>query len=572
VKFSSKTFVHFFIGTVTALTLISEASSATADKETQRRVEFAWEKSRTFIKACLVSNECGLTSDEVEIAFKILANDPGYSANSLQFVAEADVQFSSVNGDAHRLMLTGLTPQSKIYINADRIVDIPVETLIGLFAHELVHHLGIVDDASRLPDLFGTRIASIARRYIVPLNLGLRDTTALVFNYPQPIQIEFLKLFPNGLFPTIYLSQKQQVVIQELHMMPKETRNICESAKEVLWSSQAKVTSVSKATGEVNAYFQFVSRCYDSTPPGKLPEAISYGRTDIEFDPMDNDNIGIATVSFTKTPIDPMASASIDVTLTSMPNQLKAGDDLVVSAIVETPSPQEVEGCGALIGADEWRESPAEPPQTITTMDCKVISQTDKSVFNVEFKQNISMNAPDQLRLKIQAVGLKLKGGGFIRGLPARAKSVTIENSRVSSKPIQTVKATASGAIPLDPVKYKNAFYTLRGETFSFDLLFSSETATSLIDGYVKYQAQMIDKKMMLGTASLKGIGTGCARGPIKTDLRCGSPVNLVNIAPGKEAVMWAPIKVVFLTDDLQFLSVDISGDELAVVATEKAP
>lgn len=561
---------------IAALTLIPMTSFAAADNETRRRVEFAWEKSRTYIKACLVSDECGLSSDEVKLAFRILANDPGYSAASLEFVTESNAQFSSINGDAHRLMLTGLTPTSTIFINADRIADIPVETLIGLFAHELVHHLGVVDDASRLPDLFGTRIASIARRYIVPMNLGLRDTTALVFNYPQPMQIEFSKLFPNGLFPTIYLSQKQQVVVQELHMMPKETRSICTTANEVLWSSHAKVTSIAKATDEVTASFQFVSRCFNPDPPGALQETFSYGATNIEFDSTKNDEIGIATISFSKSPIDPVASASIDVKLTAMPTLIKAGEDLVVTALVETPKPQDVAGCGALIGADAWRESAADNPLSLVTMDCKITSQSGKTEFSVEFKHPISKNAPDQLKLKVQAVGLRLASGGFIRGIPARATTVTVENPRRGSRAILGAKVTASGATPLDPAKYPNSFYIRRGDTFSFDILFESSTTTSLVDGYVKYQAQMIDRQIMTGTKSITDSGTRCTRSSTGSvggfGLRCGSPIDLLNIAPGKEAVMWAPTKIVFLTDDLQFLSVDISSDELAVVATEKAP
>lgn len=571
-KFSAKTLVRFFLSTIVALALIPTTSLATPDKETKARVEFAWEKARMYIETCLVSDECGLSSDETKLAVKILANAANYSAASLEFVRESEVKFSSVDGDVHRLMLTGLTPKSAIYINSDRISDIPVETMIGLFAHELVHHLGIVDDVSRIPDLFGTRIASIARRYIVPMNLGLSNTTALVFNYPQPTTIDFSKLFPKGLFPTIYLAQKHQVIVQELHMMPKETRNICKTANEVLWSSQAKLTSIAKASSEVTASFQFVSRCFEATPPGKLKEEISYGATKIDFDPAKNDKIGIATISFSKAPIDPIASSSVDVKLIAMPTIVKAGGDLVVSALVETPSPKEVLGCGALIGADEWRESAADTPLAITTMDCQVTSNAENTSFKVEFKQPISEFAPDQLKLKIQAVGLKLKSGGFIRGIPVRATFVTIENSGVSSKPITIAKVTASGATPIDPSKYPNSFYIRRGDGFSFDILFSSETTTSLVDGYAKYQAHMIDKELMLGTTSLKGTGTACAKGPSRTDLRCGSPIDLLRIAPGKEAVIWAPNKIVFLTDDLQFLSVDVSKDELAVVSAEKTP
>lgn len=570
--FSKTALKYSFVAAVASLTLIPAVSFAGLDQEGRQRVEFAWEKSRTYIKACLVSDECGLSSDEAQLASQILANDPGYSAASLEFVAESDAQFSSVDGDAHRLMLTGLTPTSPIYINEDRIADIPVEILIGLFAHELIHHLGIVDDASRLPDLFGTRIATIARRYIVPLNLGLSDTTALVFNYPQPMKIEFSKIFPKGLFPTIYLSQKQQVIVQELHMMPKETRNICKTASDVLWSSHAKVTNVAKASNEVTASFQFVSRCFNATPPGQLQEEISYGVTDIEFDPAKLDEIGVATVSFSKSPIDPIASASIDVKITAMPSLMKAGQDLIATALVETPKPQDVLGCGALIGSDTWRESAADAPLTLITMDCKITSQVGKTNFTVEFKQRISERAPDQLKLKIQAVGLQLASGGFIRGIPSRALTVTVENPTMGSRAIPSAKVTASGATPLDPTKYPNSFYIRRGDTFSFDILFSSETTKSLADGYVKYQAQMIDKQIMTGTASLKGIGATCTRFGAGTDIRCGSPVDLLKLAPGKEVVMWTPTKIVFLTDDLQFLSVDISGDELAVVATEKVP
>jgi len=572
VKFTSKTLVYFFLGPIVAFALIPETSLAVAAKETRTRVEFAWEKARMYIEACLVSDECGLSSDETKLAIQIIANKPHYSAASLKFVAESAAQFSSVDGDDHRLMLTGLTPNSTIYINSDRISDVAIETLIGLFAHELVHHLGIVDDTSRLPDVFGTRIASIARRYILPLNLGLRDTTALVFNYPQPTTTDFSKRFPKGFFPTIYLSQKHQIIVQELHMMPKETRNICKTANEVLWSSQAKLTSVARASNKLTASFQFVSRCFEATPPGKLQEEISYGATEIDFDPTKNDSIVGATISFSKTPIDPIASSWVDVKLIAMPTALKAGVDLVVSALVETPSPKEVLGCGALIGADVWRESTADVPLTITTMDCKITSNTGNTSFTVEFKQHISKFAPDQLKLKIQAVGLKLKSGGFIRGTPARAMSVTIENSGINSKPITIAKVTASGATPSDPSKYPNSFYIRRGDEFSFDILFSSETATNLVDGYAKYQAQMIDKEIMAGTTSLKGTGTACAKGYIRTDLRCGSPIDLLRIAPGKEAVIWAPNKIVFLTDDLQFLSVDVSKDELLVFSTEKAP
>ncbi len=327
-------------------------AAALVDAQTQRRVEFAWEKTRVYLKACLVTDECGFTPAEIQIALRIGANETNYSAKTLQFVDESASPFSSVNGDAHRLMLTGLTPQSPIFINATRIHDVPVETLIGLFAHELLHHLGVIDDASRLPDQFGARVATLVRRYVVPMNLGLRNSSTLVFNYPQPTMGEFAGYFPDGLFPTIFLDQKPKVIVQELHMMRKETRNICRDPQETLWSSQAKVTSVARSPDKTTTYFQFVSRCFK---PGQLQESITYGSTGISFDPSKNNAIGLASISFSKTPIDPIATSTIDVQLTTVPTSVLAGQSILVKAKIETPKAQNAIGCGALLGNEAWR-------------------------------------------------------------------------------------------------------------------------------------------------------------------------------------------------------------------------
>lgn len=538
-----------------------------AGKPAEDRVKFAWAKSRLFIGACLYSDECSFSKDESALAGKIFANERAYSDATLQFADDSSVGgFSSVDGDSHRLMVTGLTPSSKILVNMKAVADLTVNDLIGIFAHELVHHTGIKDDALRIPDSFGTRIAVLAKRFEVPIDLGVTQTSAMFLNYPQPMEPSFPAQFPGGLFPTIYIEQSTETLIGENTMLRREERNIC-GVGQTLWSSSAIVTSVARASSDVTVYVQFRSRCFEPLKL-QLQEVIYYGNLRIKFDPT-TFSAGQMSISFSKSAIDPVATLYLDVNVTKFPTEVNAGDTITVEATVTSPTVIDAVSCSALVGSDAWRSSSSEALLTVQTDDCEILSKKDGTEFAIRFRVKIADHAADGLQLKLQAVGLKLRFGKYFRGQPARETNVRVKNARVVAAAISKITQTVTGSRVMDAVKFPASFLTPRGTPATYVLTVEQTTAQALFGFDIHYQAKMLDGSIMNGVATLDSLNASCANSTDQV-LRCEFTVDLMKLAPGKEVVIWAPTELVVLTSEMQFAFKDVSVQQLSVIAFER--
>lgn len=559
---------------VTAISLITSqlANQAFATESTdkqllEKRVQFAWESARNLIKACSFSDECALNQEYTDFARQIVLNESSYSAASLQFTDEASNPgaFSSVDGDPHRLMMTGLSPDSPILINQTRVKELNIETLIGLFSHELIHHLGVVDDARRTPDQFGAQMLSLTRSNLVPINTGLTETSMFILNFPQPIQPGFSKAYPKGLFPIIFIEQPGQILIQPLWMLEREGQKIC-AADEKIWSSSALATGVKRGPTQVNASFRLISRCFKESESA-LREVITYGATDLEYDTLRSDSVTSAVVSFTLQPTDPDVTAYLDVEITSLPSTAKAGEVVHFSAKVESPTAIKVIGCGALLGRKDWTDDATRPPLTLTIQDCRLTRTLSETEYEIEGQFQVPAGVADGLTLDLAAVGLTLSDGKYLRGIPRQSASIKLSNAQPAPA-ISHLETRVLDAKPLDPNKYPNAYYISQGATFRFEIRLPGIQAENLIDGFFVYQAQMLDKSIMTGTTSFDRSGLKCSRTP---DLTCAVTVDIARLNPTMEAVMWAPTHVVVLTSDFQFKVFDISLDAYAVVATVPA-
>lgn len=546
--------------------IIFTPNQATASPPDEKRVQIAWEKVRIILKACLLSDECGFTKEESEFTKRIVANGHHYSEKSLKFIDEniQPAEFSSTDGDPHRLMLTGLDPASPILINTIRISEIPMESLIGLFAHELIHHLGILDDTNRIPDQFGARITALVRRNLIPVSFGLRDTNAFFLNYPQPIQPEFPTAFLEGLFPSIVIQQNEQIIVQELWMLRRELSQICAPGED-LWSSTALPTGVNRGPTSLSVSFRIVSRCFNSAQPA-LRESITYGITRIDFDSSDGDFVTNGTVSFSKAPVDPNATAYLDVDITAFPPNANVGDRIAIEAEVRSPEPLKVTGCAALIGSASWTDEASEYPLTDQVSDCTILKSISDRQFQVLVHFEIPSGAPDGLQLSVSAFGLKLDSGGYLRGHPTRSTVIKIRNAAGAGAAVRTVKRSVSGATRIDPLKHKDSYYVFRGEKFNFDISLLGVRSASLVSGYIAYQAQTTDRRIMIGNLSIEKHTMSCQAG---ANLNCSIQIDLQNLNPSNEMVGWLPLKIVLLTSDYQFASVNVSTDETVVMVVE---
>ncbi len=540
------------------------AAGSTVDQLLEQRVQFAWESARNFIKACTLSDECAFSAEHTGFARQIALNESYYSKASLQLIDEtlAPGTFSSIDGDPHRLMMTGLTPDSPVLINRTRVKDLNIETLIGLFSHELVHHLGLKDEARRAPDQFGTHLSGLVRSNLVPINTRLANTSMFILNFPQPIQTGFPKLYPKGLYPVIFIEQPEQLLLQPLWMLEREGQEIC-AANEKIWSSSALATGVNRSSTQVSVSFRLISRCFNESEAA-LRDVISYGLTQLKYDPSRADSITSAVVSFSLQPTDPDVTAYLDVEITALPAMAKAGEVVHFSAKVESPTALKVIGCGALLGSKTWTDDATRPPLTLTINDCRVNRAISETEYEVAGQFQIPTGVADGLSVDLLAVGLKLIDGNYLRGIPRQSASIKLSNSQPAPA-VSKLETRILNAKPLDPIKYPNAYYISQGATFTFEIRLPGIQAENLVEGFFDYQAKMLDKSIMTGTTSFDASGVKCTRSP---DLTCAVTVDIARLSPTMEVVMWVPTHVVILTSDLQFKVFDISQDAYAVVAT----
>lgn len=182
------------IGLILLCSLSSQASYKSeipGATQSEREIRWLW----TYLNDVLIS--CHQSTTECQdpkiketvgqlLGYVPQAGNSGAWMKLLQFVSEKDHPelFQTTEIEAHRVASTGLKKNSTVYINTDRM-DLPLETWIGFLAHEVVHHLGVLDGADRYPDQVG---AEISRHFIRQIQKSsfeqfhLPVTHTLVFN------------------------------------------------------------------------------------------------------------------------------------------------------------------------------------------------------------------------------------------------------------------------------------------------------------------------------------------------------------------------------------------------------
>jgi len=167
--------------------------------QSEREVRWLWRYLDVFLDSCIQSRQECQQPEILETAQKLKTYLPQFGteqgrrwAELLQFVSEQERPdlFRSDLGETHRVAVTQLAPYSTVYINIDRM-NLSLENWVGLLIHEAIHHLGLPDDESRLPDRLGAEVAQnfLRKRIFTSLdqfNAGF--VRAVIFNSDAPFR------------------------------------------------------------------------------------------------------------------------------------------------------------------------------------------------------------------------------------------------------------------------------------------------------------------------------------------------------------------------------------------------
>ncbi len=160
--------------------------------QTERELRWTWKYLKEFTLSCSVSEECQdpevlKVITELNLYLPFFNEDPNSRWSSLlKFVSEKENPdlFNTNNGESHRLAVTETNKFSPVYINTDRM-HLPLEQLVGIITHEVIHHLGYLDNSARLPDRVGAAVAAHFQKRILISNFeqyNLPWTRSLIFN------------------------------------------------------------------------------------------------------------------------------------------------------------------------------------------------------------------------------------------------------------------------------------------------------------------------------------------------------------------------------------------------------
>ena len=172
----------------------------------EREIRWLWKYLGEFVESCERSGAECASDDLKSVVTRLresLPSKPQATTSAwgqrLKFVSEAQSPglFTSTDGENHRLAVTELRMNADIYINVDR-VDLPPARWVGILVHEAVHHLGLPDDVSRLPDRLGAAVATHVEKNWHESFLGEfghPGTGMIVFN--EPLQDRLARVFVN---------------------------------------------------------------------------------------------------------------------------------------------------------------------------------------------------------------------------------------------------------------------------------------------------------------------------------------------------------------------------------------
>jgi hypothetical protein len=194
--------------------------------QTEREIRWLWKYVNEFVVSCAGSKAECQNAEVRSLAQNLVGYLPAFDsigakdwANLLEFVSEKDRPdlFKTDAGDVHRVAVTELAKYSKVYINTDRM-NLPIERWAGILAHEVAHHLGVLDDEKRLPDALGAEIEKHFKRrmqFSALDQFNLPELRTLTFNadIENHLSIGFVS-FPTQLSDVNWGSTPQQPVCQ----------------------------------------------------------------------------------------------------------------------------------------------------------------------------------------------------------------------------------------------------------------------------------------------------------------------------------------------------------------------
>ena len=437
---------------------------------------WAFTTVRTFLNACLLSDECPFADGDLQIAQQIVQNDKFYSAKTLQFKsAKADPDFfESSNGEAHRIMMTGLSPEAAIYINTDRLEDaqepLAIDTLFALFAHELVHHLGIKDDSVRTPDRFAAAVIEMMRARLITV-ASASAQEVIIFNFPQLAKSQSPSVFPQGLHPALAIKTAQQFSSSRLEQVQSQNFEICQFKR--LWSSNAvfnreKSIQLNDGTVQKSLLFNMTGRCFDKDK-GKFIDSSFFMTTNLQLDEGSKEILR-ASIKFNK-PVSLNETDAIQTLLVrkvTAPTIIHAGHVLTIQAEIYSRTPLQSASCFVNFSAENWVGPNDATPLLVNNDSCKVLSSAG-NMFTLEATVTVPAKAPN---------GLKLYPALFALGEDAN-------HNRVGTAAIKTSIDVTSATQNLPKLQ---AVQVIKQNKRSL-LLFTVDSFAQIIDGYFQFEA-----------------------------------------------------------------------------------
>jgi hypothetical protein len=183
----------------------------------EKRAQWIWKLVPLVIKACRALTSCQMNPAEKQILDRVILNAPYYSPDSLQFESESQNpgKFTSDQNEAHRVAVTGNIPQSKIFLNLDRLETLSLGQMLAILGHEVVHHAGIADDEKRIPDQIGAKLGRYFELNSVSSNLeeyGHPEIQAVYFGINVPETTDYFQIFP---VPTVSVHARSALMDEQ---------------------------------------------------------------------------------------------------------------------------------------------------------------------------------------------------------------------------------------------------------------------------------------------------------------------------------------------------------------------
>lgn len=457
----------------------------------EKQARWAWLQLPSFLGACYHTSLCELTPDQLKLIEGIFANAANYTQDTLKFKSEKAEPgfFRSERGENHRLVMTGLNPKAPVYVNSDLAVSegraLGPAGWLGLFAHELVHHLGIDDDARRIPDQFGSAITRAARRFLNVWELSgpTKGLSVWLLSYPTPTTTRFLRGFPKGLMPRLAFVDGEQIYNFSNLDTTMPGRQFCGELPFM--------------TGQISP----LNELYEKSPsPGRQRGSVSL---DLKINCLDQARqaVGVASSSITfmieyrETPegqrfwpegfIQSQSNdeglsgteARVEIAGLRVPESVRAGTDLVIEAeLRDLGMARAARSCGARFSRPGWPSFQAGVPFSFYQSSCEILEHAGE-IYRVRLTRRIPADA-DPGEMTVDAICLGPDAdpeGACDPAIPSRRVRIEILNPRPPAE-FTILKAEIRNATPLKPMPgVKRYYHVRRGQTATVSLTVRGE-------------------------------------------------------------------------------------------------